>query len=135
MSSAAPSSLLRTVHGTAAGVALAFCDAGAPGVSDSKSARIGVRDRFDPVASLFGGARYLRAMIDKFGSLPLGVAAYNAGPASIRRVRGIPLNGETPEYVRRVLNRFSKSPRTAAISAATPVSTVTVVRLDFTSAQ
>lgn len=116
----------------------AMSSAGAAGLAQlmpATAAGLGVRDRFDPVASLFGGARYLRAMIDTFGSLPLGVAAYNAGPGSVRRVRGIPLNGETPEYVQRVLGRFSRVPRATSMTAATPVPAATVVRLDFTATQ
>lgn len=115
----------------------AISRAGAAGLAQlmpSTAAGLGVRDRFDPVASLFGGARYLRSMIDQFRSLPLGVAAYNAGPGSVRRVRGIPLNGETPEYVRRVLTRFSKTPRAAAISDVPSAPVATIVRLDFTAA-
>lgn len=65
---------------------------------------LGVADRFDPNASVEGGARYLRQLLTSFGgNVPLALAAYNAGPAAVRRVRGIPGNGETPDYVRRVL--------------------------------
>lgn len=67
---------------------------------------LGVSDSFDVVANLDGGARYLRAMIDRFGSISLGLAAYNAGPGAVKRWAGIPNNGETPAYVARVLSHW-----------------------------
>ena len=67
---------------------------------------LGVSNRFDPKENLLGAARYLRQMLDKFGVVHLAVAAYNAGPGAVERAGGIPLNGETPGYVRDVLNRW-----------------------------
>ncbi len=64
---------------------------------------LGVANRFDPRANLWAAARYLRQMLDKFGVVHLAVAAYNAGPGAVERAGGIPLNGETPGYVRNVL--------------------------------
>jgi Transglycosylase SLT domain len=68
---------------------------------------LGVRNRFDPQANITGAAHYLRQMIDRFGVVHLAVAAYNAGPGAVSRLGRIPLNGETPEYVRSVLNRWA----------------------------
>lgn len=68
---------------------------------------LGVRDRFDPGQSIDGGARYLRQMLNRFGSVSLALAAYNAGPGSVRLAGGIPDNGETPRYVLRVLRRWA----------------------------
>lgn len=66
-----------------------------------------VENRFDPIANLDGGARYLRAMLDKFRSVPMALAAYNAGPGAVGRAGGIPRNNETPGYVRNVLGYWS----------------------------
>ena len=81
--------------------------AGAVGLAQlmpGTAADLGVADRFDPNANIQAGARYLRHLLDGFdGNVPLALAAYNAGAAAVRRVRGIPINGETPDYVRRVL--------------------------------
>ncbi len=64
---------------------------------------LGVFNRFDPAANIDGGARYLRGLLDDFRSVPLAVAAYNAGPGAVRRRGRVPQNRETPAYVGRVL--------------------------------
>ena len=88
---------------------LAVSPAGAVGLGQLMPAtakELGVSNRFDPMANIFGAARYLRQMLDRFGLVHLAVAAYNAGPGAVERVGGIPRNGETPEYVRNVLQRW-----------------------------
>ena len=60
-------------------------------------------DPTDPLQNLEGGARYLRQQIDRFGSLPLALAAYNAGPGNVRKHGGIPPFKETQNYVAQVL--------------------------------
>lgn len=63
-------------------------------------------DPTDPIANLNGGARYLADMLREFGSLELGLAAYNAGPGSVRRAGGIPSIPETQAYVPKVLGYY-----------------------------
>lgn len=80
--------------------------AGAQGLAQlmpETAKELGVVDRFDPRANLNGGAQYLRRMMDMFGSPLLAVAAYNAGPGTVRRAGGLPLSDETLTYVRRVM--------------------------------
>ena len=80
--------------------------AGATGLGQlmpSTARDLGVLNRFDARANLWAAARYLRQLLDKFGMVHLAVAAYNAGPGAVERAGGIPLNGETPSYVRNVL--------------------------------
>jgi soluble lytic murein transglycosylase-like protein len=63
--------------------------------------------RVDPsrsVENLMGGARYLLSLIERFGSLQLALAAYNAGPAVVERYSGVPPYPETEQYVTRVTN-------------------------------
>lgn len=67
---------------------------------------LGVANRFDPYANIIGAARYLRQMLDQFGMIHLAVAAYNAGPGTVSKLGRIPLNGETPAFVRNVLDRW-----------------------------
>ena len=66
------------------------------------AADLGV-DPTDPVQNLRGGARYLRQQLDRFGSVPLALAAYNAGPGRVSEYNGIPPFEETQNYVRRIL--------------------------------
>ena len=66
----------------------------------------GVTDVFDPVQNLEAGAGYLRAMIEKFDSLTLALAAYNAGPSTVERYEGVPPYRETRQYVRKVTKWF-----------------------------
>jgi soluble lytic murein transglycosylase-like protein len=56
-----------------------------------------------PAENLAGGARYLRSLIDRFGSLALALAAYNAGPSAVLSYRGVPPYTETRQYVVRVI--------------------------------
>lgn len=66
------------------------------------AAGLGV-DPLDPVQNLDGGARYLLAQLQAFGSPTLALAAYNAGPEAVRKYGGVPPYRETQGYVVRVL--------------------------------
>lgn len=75
------------------------------------AARYGVRDVFDPLENIEGGARYLRDLLHEFnGDLRLALAAYNAGGEAVRHYRGIPPYPETQEYVRAVLAAYRSAP-------------------------
>jgi len=67
-----------------------------------------VDQRFDPEMNLNAGARYLRAQIVRFGSLELGLAAYNAGPGNVIRYGGILPFVETQFYVYIVMRRYAQ---------------------------
>ncbi len=88
----------------------AVSSAGAAGLGQlmpGTARELGVRNRFDPQANIIGAAQYLRQMLDRFSVVHLAVAAYNAGPGAVSRLGRIPLNGETPKYVRSVLDRWA----------------------------
>ena len=69
------------------------------------AAGLGV-DPTNPLENLDGGARYLRQQIDRFGSVELGLAAYNAGPGAVQKHGGIPPFEETMNYVPKVMERW-----------------------------
>nr|WP_108814516.1 lytic transglycosylase domain-containing protein [Loktanella sp. Alg231-35] len=64
-----------------------------------ETARVLGVDPLDPVQNLEGGARYLRAQFEAFGSWELALAAYNAGPGAVTRYGGVPPFAETQNYV------------------------------------
>ena len=73
------------------------------------AAKLGVNPH-DPAQNLSGAARYLRGLLERFGSNPhryeLTFAAYNAGPKAVEEYGGIPPYGETQHYVVKVLRAW-----------------------------
>jgi hypothetical protein len=68
---------------------------------------LGVRNSFDPRENIDGGVRHLRAMIDRFPhSLPLAIAAYNAGERAVAQYGKIPPYPETQDYVSKVMRFY-----------------------------
>jgi hypothetical protein len=86
----------------------AVSSAGATGISQFMPAtarEMGVTNPRDPSQAIPAGAQYLRQNIDKFGgSVPLGLAAYNAGPGRVQRSGGdiSRLPAETQGYVKNI---------------------------------
>lgn len=78
---------------------------GAMQLMPATAALLGVDPR-DPAQNLAGGALYLRQQIDRFGTLPLALAAYNAGPGAVVRYGGVPPFAETRRYVAAILARW-----------------------------
>lgn len=85
--------------------------------------RFGVADSFDPQQNIFGGVRYLRWLLDKFGGdQQLAAAGYNAGENAVIRHKGIPPYRETQGYVRKImgiLNGAGAVPALPAVAAMT----------------
>ena len=69
------------------------------------AAELGVNPR-DPWQNLVGSARLLRLNLAQFHTLPLTLAAYNAGGGAVRMYGGIPPFPETRSYVWKVLSIF-----------------------------
>jgi soluble lytic murein transglycosylase-like protein len=92
----------------------AVSKAGAQGlmqIMPNTQKELGLRDPFDPSSNIEAGVRYLRSLLDRFGDLSLALAAYNAGPARVEQYNGIPPYVETRQYVRRVLDIYSRLKR------------------------
>ncbi|MFO0722841.1 MAG: lytic transglycosylase domain-containing protein [Myxococcota bacterium] len=122
--SGVPSRLLAAVVSVeSAWEAGAMSTAGAMGLMQlmpGTARNLGV-DPWDPRSNLVGGARYLAALLGRFGDLGFGLAAYNAGPARVlAAVRdGQRLPEETLRYVPHVLERMAAlAPRLTSTGAA-----------------
>jgi soluble lytic murein transglycosylase-like protein len=63
---------------------------------------LGVDDAFDPEQAILGGAKLLAHNLREFKSLPLALAAYNAGGGAVKKYGGIPPFAETQAYVPKV---------------------------------
>ena len=65
----------------------------------------GVRNSYDPKSNLEAGVRHLKDLMSRL-DLPMALAAYNAGEATIKRYGGLPPFPETQTYVRNILRKI-----------------------------
>jgi soluble lytic murein transglycosylase-like protein len=64
------------------------------------AAELKVADPLDPASNVEAGTKYLRQLLERYkGDLPLALAAYNAGPATVDGAGGVPEVPETRGYV------------------------------------
>jgi hypothetical protein len=80
--------------------------AGALGIAQFMPATaraVGLRDPLDAPAAIDAQARLMRDLLRRFGSVPLALAAYNAGPARVAACGCVPPLPETRGYVARIL--------------------------------
>ena len=68
----------------------------------------GVRNSYDPKSNIEAGVRHLKALLSRL-DLPVALAAYNAGEATIQRYGGLPPYPETQAYVRNILRRLGRT--------------------------
>ena len=80
--------------------------AGAQGIAQfmpSTAAALGLQDPFDAERAIDAQARLMRDLLRRFASVPLALAAYNAGPAPVAACGCVPPYPETRGYVARIL--------------------------------
>jgi soluble lytic murein transglycosylase-like protein len=80
--------------------------AGAQGIAQfmpGTARAYGLRDPFDAEQAIDAQAHLMRDLLRQFASVPLALAAYNAGPAPVARCGCIPPYPETRGYVARIL--------------------------------
>jgi hypothetical protein len=74
-----------------------------------------VTNPYDPEQNIMGGSRYLKQLIDEFGSIELGLAAYHGGMGNLRKAGGqIPEDFvKTKAYVEKILKKYRQAQREA----------------------
>ncbi len=100
-----PKLIKAVIAAESAGKENAVSTAGAKGlmqIMDSTAGELGIENVFNPSENIYGGAKYLKSMIDRFGDTDLGLAAYNAGASNVDKYGGIPPFPETQSYVGKV---------------------------------
>jgi hypothetical protein len=84
----------------------AVSPAGAQGIAQfmpATAAAYGLDDPFDAAAAIDAQAHLMADLLEQFDSIPLALAAYNAGPAPVAACTCVPLYPETQAYVARIL--------------------------------
>lgn len=84
----------------------AVSSAGAQGIAQfmpGTAASVGLRDPFDPEQAIAAQARLMAGLLRRFGSVPLALAAYNAGEGAVGRCQCVPPYPETRQYVARII--------------------------------
>lgn len=100
-----PAGLLAAVAQTeSGGDASAVSPAGAQGLMQlmpTTAAGLGVNP-WDPAQAVQGASELLSGYLHRYKSLPLALAAYNAGPGAVDQYGGVPPFTETQNYVRKI---------------------------------
>ena len=111
--SGVPASLLAAVAKQESGFnADAVSSAGAQGLMQlmpSTASGLGV-NAFDPAQAIAGAAQLLGGYLQQYnGSVPLSLAAYNAGPGAVAQYGGVPPYAETTAYVNNIMSMLGAS--------------------------
>ena len=80
--------------------------AGAQGIAQfmpGTAAAYGLRDPFNARAAIMAQANLMGDLLRQFKSIPLALAAYNAGAGAVQQYGGVPPYAETRAYVAKIL--------------------------------
>ena len=78
----------------------------------------GLSDPFDATAAISAQAHLMHDLMRQFGSVPLALAAYNAGPGAVARCGCVPSYPETRGYVARILGLLGGAGDSLGLAAA-----------------
>jgi hypothetical protein len=84
----------------------AVSPAGAQGIAQfmpGTAVGLGLRNPFDPAASIDAQAHLMHDLLAQFASVPLALAAYNAGPGAVAACGCVPPFAETQAYVAKII--------------------------------
>lgn len=70
---------------------------------------LAVPNSFHILSNVTGGCEYFRRLLTEFQSVELALAAYNAGPANVKKYGGIPPFKETRRYVKKVIAIYKRN--------------------------
>jgi len=105
-----PAGLLAAVAQTESGGNIgAVSPAGAQGLMQlmpGTASGLGVNP-WDPSQAVQGAAQLLSGYLSRYGSVPLALAAYNAGPGAVDQYGGVPPYRETQNYVAKITQLLS----------------------------
>ena len=98
--------LAAQIHAESGFNPFAVSPAGAQGIAQfmpGTARAFGLSDPFDAAAAIDAQGHMMRDLLRQFGSVPLALAAYNAGPARVAACGCVPPIAETRGYVARIL--------------------------------
>jgi hypothetical protein len=97
----------------------AISPAGAQGIAQFMPATarsLGLDDPFDARRAIDAQGHLMRDLLRRFGSVPLALAAYNAGPGAVSSCGCVPPYPETQAYVTRILGLLNGAGDTAGLA-------------------
>jgi soluble lytic murein transglycosylase-like protein len=97
----------------------AVSPAGAQGIAQfmpGTARSLGLDDPFDAAKAIDAQAHLMRDLLRQLGSVPLALAAYNAGPAAVAACGCIPPYPETQAYVARILGLLNGAGDSAGLA-------------------